>query len=44
VTHRATNTSQVENFTRSAMAPEMRATVMMANVTWKATPTITGTP
>mgnify|MGYP006180805127 CR=1 FL=1 len=28
--------SQAENFTRSAMAPEMSAAVMMAKVPWKA--------
>ncbi len=30
------NTIHAPNLARSAMAPEMRATVMMANVAWKA--------
>ena len=37
VTQRAEKTIQVENFTRSAMAPLMRATVMTAKVSWKPT-------
>ena len=31
------NTIQVPNLARSAMAPEIRATVMIANTAWKAT-------
>ncbi len=31
----ATKTNQVENFARSAMAPLMSATVMIAKVSWK---------
>ena len=34
--------SQVPNFARSAMAPEISATVMMANTAWKATKAIAG--
>ena len=34
VTQRPENTSQVPNRARSAMAPEIRATVMMAKVAW----------
>ena len=37
-------TSQVPNLTRSASAPEISATVMIANVAWNATPTSAGTP
>jgi len=36
--------SQAENFRRSATAPEIRATVMIAKVAWKATATRAGTP
>ena len=42
VTHSPANASQVPNRTRSAIAPEMSATVMIANVTWKATSTTAG--
>jgi hypothetical protein len=42
VTHTPANANQVPNRTRSAMAPEMSATVMMANVTWNATSTTCG--
>ena len=38
----ATNSSQPPNFSRSATAPEIRATVMMANISWKATNTVCG--
>ena len=38
------NTSQVENFTRSAMEPLISATVMIAKVIWKPTTTRAGTP
>ena len=34
--------SQVPNFARSAMAPEISATVMMANTAWKATKAMAG--
>ncbi len=34
--------SQVPNLARSAMAPEIRATVMIANTAWKATKAIAG--
>ena len=37
MTHRPLKTSQVENLTRSAMAPLIRATVMTAKVSWKPT-------
>ena len=37
------NSSQVPNFIRSATAPLIRATVMTANVSWKATHTMAGT-
>ena len=35
-------TSQVPNFSRSATAPEIRATVMIANISWNATNTSCG--
>jgi hypothetical protein len=35
-------TSQAENLTRSAIAPEIRATVMMANISWNAANTVAG--
>ncbi len=35
VTQRPAKTSHVENLTRSAMAPLIRATVMTAKVSWK---------
>ena len=37
VTQIGRKTSQAENFTRSAIAPLIRAAVMIANVIWKAT-------
>ena len=36
------NTSQPPNFSWSATAPEIRATVMIANISWKATNTVCG--
>ena len=42
VTQIAVKVSQVPNFTRSASAPEMSATVMIANVTWNAMSTTFG--
>ncbi|CQA11772.1 Uncharacterised protein [Mycobacteroides abscessus] len=42
VTHRPANSSQAPNFNRSATAPEMRATVMIANMSWNATNTVAG--
>ena len=33
---------QMPNFARSAIAPEIRATVMIANTAWNATKAITG--
>ena len=38
----AANSSQAPNFMRSATAPEIRATVMIANVAWKPTNTSAG--
>ena len=38
VTQIGTNTIQVENLTRSATAPLISAAVMIAKVSWKATP------
>lgn len=35
VAHRATNSAQAENLTRSARAPLIRAGVMIANIIWK---------
>ena len=35
---------QVPNLARSAMAPEIRATVMIAKTAWKATNAIGGSP
>ena len=35
---------QVLNLARSAMAPEIRATVMIANTAWKATKAMAGRP
>lgn len=43
VTQMPPNTSQVPNFIRSATAPLISATVMTANVNWKATQTMAGT-
>ena len=34
--------NQVLNFARSAIAPEISATVMMANTAWKATKAMAG--
>jgi hypothetical protein len=42
VTQSPENTSQVENFTRSAIAPLISATVMIAKVSWKATKASSG--
>jgi hypothetical protein len=42
VAHRPANRSHEPNFMRSATAPEIRATVMIANVAWKATNTSAG--
>ncbi len=42
VTQIAVNVSHVPNLTRSASAPEMSATVMIANVTWNAMSTTFG--
>jgi len=42
VIHSATKIIHVEYFTRSAMAPQINATVIMANADWKATSTLTG--
>ena len=42
VTQTPAKASQVPNLTRSASAPEMSATVMIAKVTWKATSTTCG--
>ena len=42
VAHRPANTSQPPNFSRSATAPEISATVMMANINWNATNTVCG--
>ena len=39
----ATNTAHEVNFARSAIAPEMSAGVMIANINWKAAKTRTGT-
>ena len=37
VIHSTTNTAQVPNLVRSAIAPLIKATVMIANMSWKAT-------
>ena len=37
-----TNTDQAENFARSAIAPLISATVMIANISWNATNTYSG--
>ena len=39
MTQTGRNTSQDENFTRSATAPLISAAVITANVSWKATKT-----
>jgi len=44
VAHTTVKTSQVEYFARSAIAPLIRATVMMANTAWKATNASAGMP
>ncbi|CNW17986.1 Uncharacterised protein [Mycobacterium tuberculosis] len=36
------NNSQAPNFNRSATAPEISATVMIANISWNATNTVAG--
>nr|CRL78797.1 hypothetical protein CPGR_02392 [Mycolicibacter nonchromogenicus] len=43
VTHSAENSSHAPNFIRSATAPEINATVMIANIIWKPTKTVAGT-
>lgn len=40
--HTRENSTQAPNLARSAMAPLISATVMMANVSWKAENTISG--
>ena len=40
--HSVAKISQARNFRRSATAPEISATVMMANISWKATNTVIG--
>jgi len=42
VSHNSVNTSRAENFMRSAMAPTMRAGVMIAKVIWNITNTASG--
>src|SRR5215217_7453407 len=42
VTHSAENTNQPPNLMRSATAPEISATVMIANISWNATKTVAG--
>ncbi|TDZ82700.1 hypothetical protein DE4585_01490 [Mycobacteroides salmoniphilum] len=42
LTHRPANNNHAPNFNRSATAPEIRATVMIANINWKATNTVAG--
>ena len=44
MTQIAAKTSQVLNLNRSAIAPEMSATVMTAKVSWKPAATRNGTP
>ena len=44
VTHRMTKIVQPQNLTRSAIAPEIRAGVMIANMSWNMAKTRTGTP
>src|SRR5919199_1762780 len=40
--HRVTNADQPRNFARSAMAPEIRAGVMIANMSWNIEKTVAG--
>jgi len=42
VAHSPANSSHGPNRTRSATAPEIRATVRIANIAWKATNTVAG--
>ncbi len=42
MTHSATNSIHVLYFTRSAIAPQISATVIIANVTWNDTSTLLG--
>ena len=42
MTHTATNMPHAANFARSAMAPEISAGVMTANISWKAAKTRIG--
>ena len=42
VTHRTTNSDQPQNFARSAMAPEISAGVITANISWNITKASTG--
>ena len=42
VAHSAANSSQPPNLMRSATAPEISATVMIANINWNATNTVAG--
>lgn len=42
MTQSATNRPQAVNFARSAIAPLIRAGVMMANISWKAEKAVTG--
>ena len=44
VTQMATKSDQPQNFARSATAPEIRAGVMIANISWNIAKTSTGTP
>jgi hypothetical protein len=44
VAHRPAKSSQPANLVRSEIAPLIRATVMIANIIWKAMNTYTGTP
>src|SRR5882762_9602529 len=44
VTQRATNNVQPQNFARSAIAPEISAGVIIANISWNIANTRTGTP
>jgi hypothetical protein len=44
VTQMTTNSVQPQNFARSAMAPEISAGVMIANISWNMTNARTGSP
>ena len=44
VTQMATKIDQLQNLVRSATAPEIRAGVMIANISWNMAKTSTGTP